>query len=195
KVRWLHGEAGGENLCLAGGVALNCVANGRILREGPFRRLFVQPAAGDSGGCLGAAALAHRQLAGRRPAGEALARVDLGPGIENAEIERILEAAGVPASDFREREPELVDAVAARIARGEVIGWVQGRMEHGPRALGKRSTLASRRSSPRSSAGPAARSWSTLRSTSRASRSSQPPRTRSSRRRTPGSTLSCSKIS
>ena len=142
KVRWLHGETGSENLCLAGGVALNCVANGRILREGPFRQLFVQPAAGDSGGCLGAAALAHRQLAGRRPAGETLARVDLGPRIENAEIERILEAAGVPASDFREREPELVDAVAARIARGEVIGWVQGRMEHGPRALGKRSILA-----------------------------------------------------
>lgn len=142
KARWLHGETGEEDLCMAGGVALNCVANGRILREGPFRRLFVQPAAGDSGGCLGAAALAHRQLTGSPPRGEALRRVDLGPSFSRAEIAAALAGAGLPAADFSGRETELLDAVAERLERRQIVGWFHGRMEHGPRALGNRSILA-----------------------------------------------------
>jgi carbamoyltransferase len=147
KVRYLHRRVGGENLCLAGGVALNCVANGRLLRDGPFRRLFVPPAPGDAGGALGAAALAHRQLAGegRRPARavQTLRHAFLGPRWSAEEVASLLAAAGLPTADFRGREAELVDAVAARLAAGEVVGWFQGAMEIGPRALGARSILAS----------------------------------------------------
>ncbi len=142
KVRWLHGVTGEDDLCLAGGVALNCVANGRIRREGPFKRLFVQPAAGDSGGCLGAAALAHRKLGGRAPGGAALRRVDLGPSFSHEEVAAVIAATGVPTTDYSGREPELLDAVAERLERHQIIGWFQGRMEHGPRALGNRSILA-----------------------------------------------------
>lgn len=142
KVRWLHGRAGAADLAMAGGVALNCVANGRIRREGPFARLFVQPAAGDAGGCLGAAALAHRELTGERPARPALADVRLGPRFAAGEVAALLAATGLPAADFRGREPELVAAVAERLARGEVVAWFRGAMEMGPRALGARSLLA-----------------------------------------------------
>ncbi len=142
KVRWLHGETGEDDLCMAGGVALNCVANGRIVREGPFRRLFVQPAAGDSGGCLGAAALANVQLGGRPFPREALRRVDLGPSFSPATIRAAIEAAGIPATDYSGREPEMLDAIAERLERYQIVGWFQGRMELGPRALGNRSILA-----------------------------------------------------
>src|SRR6185295_11971496 len=108
KARWLHDQTGEEDLCMAGGVALNCVANGRILREGPFRRLFVQPAAGDSGGCLGAAALANAQLGGAPIAREALRRVDLGPSFSPAEIAAMISGAGLPATDYSGREAELL---------------------------------------------------------------------------------------
>src|SRR5918992_4285947 len=126
---------------MAGGVALNVVANGRILREGPFERLFVQPAAGDSGGSLGAAALAHARLTGERPGGP-LRHVYLGPSWPAREIAALIEATGLSAHDFRGREAVLVEAVVDRLVKGEVIGWFHGAMELGPRALGARSLLA-----------------------------------------------------
>jgi carbamoyltransferase len=140
KARWLHERTGLPDLCMAGGVALNVVANGRILREGPFERLFVQPAAGDSGGCLGAAALAHVQLTGERP--EPLSHVYLGPRWSAEEIAGLLTATGIQAHDFRGREAELLEAVAVRLGRGQVVGWFHGPLELGPRALGGRSLLA-----------------------------------------------------
>ncbi|MDX1665306.1 MAG: carbamoyltransferase N-terminal domain-containing protein, partial [Candidatus Promineifilaceae bacterium] len=143
KVRYLAARVPSANLCMAGGVALNCVANGRLLREGPFARLFVQPAAGDAGGCLGAAALAHTRLAGGRPPLPALRHVYLGPAPAPGEIAALVAATGLPALDFRGREGALLEAVADRLAAGKVVGWFQGRMEFGPRALGARSILAS----------------------------------------------------
>ncbi|HEX5759529.1 MAG TPA: carbamoyltransferase N-terminal domain-containing protein [Thermoanaerobaculia bacterium] len=141
KVHWLHARTGARDLCMAGGVALNAVANGRILREAPFERLFVQPAAGDAGGCLGAAALAHAALAGGA-AVEPLRHVGLGPRWTADEVARFLAATGLPALDFRGREAELLAAVADRLAAGRVVGWFHGAMELGPRALGARSILA-----------------------------------------------------
>ncbi|MFL6234728.1 MAG: carbamoyltransferase [Thermoanaerobaculia bacterium] len=140
KARWLHERTGLPDLCMAGGVALNVVANGRILREGPFERLFVQPAAGDSGGCLGAAALAHVQLTGKRP--EPLRHVYLGPRWSADEIAGLLAATGIRAHDFRGREADLLEAVVDRLERDQVVGWFHGPLELGPRALGGRSLLA-----------------------------------------------------
>jgi carbamoyltransferase len=140
KARRLHERTGLPALCMAGGVALNVVANGRILREGPFERLFVQPAAGDSGGCLGAAALAHVKLAGERP--EPLRHVYLGPRWSSGEIAGLLAATGISGQDFRGREAELLEAVVDRLERGLVVGWFHGALELGPRALGARSLLA-----------------------------------------------------
>ena len=131
-----------ENLCMAGGVALNCVANGRILREGPFRRLFVQPAASDAGGALGAAAIAHVRRSGERPRQGRLAHAYLGPGFSADEVARLLAATSARALDFRGRTDELLEAVVDRLAAGKVVGWFHGRMEFGPRALGARSILA-----------------------------------------------------
>jgi carbamoyltransferase len=147
KARFLHGRTGARDLCFAGGVALNAVANGRIAREGPFERLFVPPAPGDAGGCLGAAALAHRELAGSWE-GLRLAPLDarMGPRFTPQEIASWLAASGLRAegvADHRGREGELVEEVARRLAAGEVVGWFHGRMEFGPRALGARSFLAS----------------------------------------------------
>ena len=126
---------------MAGGVALNCVANGRILREGPFRTLFVQPAAGDAGGSSGAAALAHLQRRTSVPV-RTLDHVYLGPGYSASEIAAMLEAAGVAACDYRGDEPGLIAATVDRLAAGQIVAWFQGRMEFGPRALGSRSILA-----------------------------------------------------
>ena len=146
KAEWLAGEVDSENLAMAGGVALNCVANGRLLRQGPFRRLFVQPAAGDAGGAVGAAALAHRRLAGSRPAtgapGAPLANVRLGPAWSGDEVADLVAATGFEHEDFRQRPGDLYDAVARRLVEGQVVGWFQGPMEFGPRALGGRSILA-----------------------------------------------------
>jgi carbamoyltransferase len=142
KARWLHERVPSPNLCLSGGVALNCVANGRILREGPFQRLFVQPAAGDAGGALGAAALAHAQLGGARPPRERLRDVYLGPSYAADEVAALLRALGVPGLDYRGREADLLEAVVDRLVAGRVIGWFHGAMEFGPRALGGRSILA-----------------------------------------------------
>ena len=141
KVGYLHRRTGLPDLCMAGGVALNVVANGRILREGSFERLFVQPAAGDSGGCLGAAALAPAKLTGVRPGGR-LPHIYLGPDWRTDEIAELLAATGLAAQDFRDREAELLEAVVDRLEAGKVIGWFHGPMELGPRALGARSLLA-----------------------------------------------------
>ena len=141
KVRWLHRETGLRSLCMAGGVALNAVANGRILREGPFERLYIQPAAGDAGGCLGAAALAHLELTGQPPA-EPMRHAFLGPSWTADEVGGILASTGLRYLDYRGREPELLEAVVDRLAGGKVVGWFHGRMEMGPRALGGRSLLA-----------------------------------------------------
>ena len=127
---------------MAGGVALNCVANRRILSEGPFRRLFVQPAAGDAGGCLGAAAPCRRKPGRPGVRRQSMEHVYLGPGYSTAEIANLLESAGLDHLDFRGREPDLLAWVAERLSEGQVAGWFQGRMEFGPRALGSRSILA-----------------------------------------------------
>jgi len=141
KVRYLHERVGSPNLCLAGGVALNCVANGRLLREGPFSKLFVQPAAGDSGGALGAAAIAYTRHTGRRLAG-AMEHVYFGPSFSSSDVATLLAATDLQYLDFRDRSDELLDAVADRLAAGQVIGFLHGRAEFGPRALGARSILA-----------------------------------------------------
>jgi carbamoyltransferase len=142
KVRYLKEQVDSDNLCLAGGVALNCVANGRIHREGPFKHLFIQPAAGDAGGCLGAAALAYQALTGERPQTKPLQHVFLGPDYSNDHIARFIAATGLPALDYRGREAVLLETVVERLTANEVVGWFQGRMEFGPRALGNRSILA-----------------------------------------------------
>jgi carbamoyltransferase len=127
---------------MAGGVALNCVANARVLREGPFEKLFVQPAAGDAGGCLGAAALAHVKLTGMAPGRERLEHAYYGPGFGSDEIASMLADSPADAQDFRGREAELLEATIDRLLEGKIVGWFQGRMEFGPRALGARSILA-----------------------------------------------------
>jgi carbamoyltransferase len=137
--RYLHRETGLRNLCLAGGVALNCVANGRIAREGPFEGIFVQPAAGDAGGALGVAAYLQHHVFGQ-PRGFIMRSAFLGPAYESEEIRAFLEVKGAV---FEEMDREaLLASTAAAIADQEVVGWFQGRMEFGPRALGARSILA-----------------------------------------------------
>jgi carbamoyltransferase len=142
KVSYLRTRVDTPNLCMAGGVALNCVANGRILREGPFERLFVQPAAGDAGGCLGAAALAQVKLSGERPAHGRLAHAYLGPRFTVEQVAEQIGSLGVAALDFRGREADLLEATVDRLLAGQVVGWFHGAMEFGPRALGARSLLA-----------------------------------------------------
>ena len=146
--RFLHAETGLKQLVLAGGVALNCVANGRLLREGPFDDLWVQPAAGDAGGALGAALFVWYQLLDRprRPDGHDTQQGSfLGPRFDSDDVERVLNRAGAPGRRFDD-EAELLDHVAALLADGKVVGWFQGRMEFGPRALGARSILGDPRS-------------------------------------------------
>jgi carbamoyltransferase len=141
--RTVQKETGMENLCLAGGVALNCVGNGKILRDGPFKRLYIQPAAGDAGGALGVAQLIwHRHLKQSRtvvPGKDSMKGAYLGPGYSDAEIESFLTQAGAVYHRF-ERQP-LLERVAQLLADGKIIGWFNGRMEFGPRALGARSII------------------------------------------------------
>ncbi len=140
--RAIHSETSERALCLAGGVALNCVANGRVLREGPFDRLWIQPAAGDAGGAVGAALFAWhaRHDASRRPRlPDGMHGAYLGPAVDDDAAAGFLAAEGLP---FERIEPAaLAGRVAGLIADGAVVGWVQGRMEFGPRALGNRSIL------------------------------------------------------
>jgi carbamoyltransferase len=147
--RHVHQQTGCANLCLAGGVALNCVANGRLLREGPFDRLWIQPAAGDAGGALGAALYAWHQYKGEpRPVctGQDRQRGSyLGPHYTSEAIRAFLDAGGYPYTHFEDPHA-LTSAVAGLLADEKVIGWLQGPMEFGPRALGGRSILGDPRS-------------------------------------------------
>jgi carbamoyltransferase len=142
KVRYLHGIAPSDNLCMAGGVALNVVANSRCLNEGPFKHLFVQPAAGDAGGCLGAAAVAHVRRTGTRPCQQRLRQIYLGPANDSDETWKALNSSGVSFKDYRGNTPGLLEHVVDRLVEGKVVAWVSGRMEFGPRSLGARSILA-----------------------------------------------------
>jgi len=136
-----------RNLCLAGGVALNCVANGHILRDGQFENVWVQPAAGDAGGALGAALAAYYQHHGapRAVSPNTMRGSYLGPSFEQQETERRLRMAGARFSVCR-TDDELLERCSTSIAEGQAVGWFQGRMEFGPRALGARSILGDARS-------------------------------------------------
>jgi carbamoyltransferase len=147
--RSLAAETGQRKLCLAGGVALNCVANGKIAREGIFEDLWIQPAAGDAGGALGAALAVWYQYLGQpRIASpnrrDAMEGAYLGPAFSQAEIERRLTDAGAVFTVLD--DDNLVETCAGALAEGKALGWHQGRMEFGPRALGARSILADPRS-------------------------------------------------
>jgi carbamoyltransferase len=146
--RTAHRLSGSDNLCLAGGVALNCVGNGRLLREGPFRRIWIQPAAGDAGGALGAALLSwhrhHQQPRHVTPGRDSMRGAYLGPRFTEREIVAFLESVGAVYSRV---EPEQIShCVASLLAQEKVVGWFSGRMEFGPRALGARSILGDPRS-------------------------------------------------
>jgi carbamoyltransferase len=146
--RHVQRETGETNLVLAGGVALNCVGNGRLLREGPFKEIWIQPAAGDAGGALGAALFAWYSYLGNPRTVDGTRDMQqgsyLGPAYDDAAIERFLSERGIPAR--RLERQELPDTVAGLIAAGKVIGWFQGRLEFGPRALGARSIIGDARS-------------------------------------------------
>jgi len=136
---WLHEQTGAENLCMAGGVALNCVMNARIRDHGPFRNVWVQPAAGDAGTALGAALWTDRQQSGRTDRRWRMDHAFLGPAYDDAAIEEFLQQAKLR---YR-RVDNIAEAAADLLAQNQVLGWFQGRMEFGPRALGARSILAS----------------------------------------------------
>ena len=146
--RTLAEETGERRLCLAGGVALNCVTNGKILRDGRFDEIWIQPAAGDAGGAVGAALLGHHLLGGgpRRPpaSGDGMAGSYLGPKFGQDEIERRLSVLGA-RYDVADDE-DVLETTADALADGSAVGWFQGRMEFGPRALGNRSILGDPRS-------------------------------------------------
>jgi carbamoyltransferase len=138
--RALHAETGLDRLCMAGGVALNSVANGRVLRETPFRELFIQPAAGDGGGAMGAALFAYHTLLGK-PRHAVLEHAYLGEAHDAGRVRKFLDESGITYERFPDEE-RLVDFVVESLAAGKVVGWSQGRFEWGPRALGNRSILA-----------------------------------------------------
>ncbi len=141
-------ETGERNLCLAGGVALNCVANGKLLRDGCFENIFIQPAAGDAGGALGAALAAyhhHEDRPRKASAGrDAMKGAYLGPSYTQSEIETRLSAASAKFSVVDDEA--LIEETARALAAGQAVGWRQGRLEFGPRALGASSILADPRS-------------------------------------------------
>ncbi|WP_295640431.1 carbamoyltransferase [uncultured Methylibium sp.] len=144
--RSLRKETGIDKLCLAGGVALNCVANGKVLRDGAFEHIYIQPAAGDAGGALGAALVGyHLQMDQPRPSrGEGMRGSYLGPNFAQADIESRLRAAGAKFESLD--DGALVAACAGDLSEGKALGWFQGRMEFGPRALGNRSIIGDPRS-------------------------------------------------
>jgi carbamoyltransferase len=146
--RHVHAETGMKKLCLAGGVALNCVGNGRILREGPFDDLWIQPAAGDAGGALGVALFIWHQLLGKPRTVQSRDSQHgslLGPQFTEQAVRQFLDGTGATYRTFSDDE-SLCDFVADQLAREKVVGWMQGRMEFGPRALGSRSILGDARS-------------------------------------------------
>ena len=145
--RSLADKTGARNLCLAGGVALNCVANGKVLRDGKFDRIWIQPAAGDAGGAVGAALAAFHQFKGEPRSvapSDAMSGAFLGPEFSQAEIERRLGAAGARFAVLAEEK--MVEATAKALSDQLAVGWFQGRMEFGPRSLGARSILGDPRS-------------------------------------------------
>jgi len=145
--RTVHEELGNPNLCLAGGVALNCVANGRLLREGPFEHIWVQPAAGDAGGAVGAALAVWHQYEGKPRTvngGDTMFGSYLGPRANDDDIRSYLESVG--ANYEKLADEDLFDRLARVLADENVLGWFQGRMEFGPRALGGRSIIGDPRS-------------------------------------------------
>jgi carbamoyltransferase len=144
----VHRETGMKNLCLAGGVALNCVGNGKILREGPFENIWIQPAAGDAGGALGCALFTwHRYLGKERKADNKKDMQNasyLGPEFSDSTIRKFLESNNIPYTYYG--DDELFVTTAKLLAEENVIGWFQGKMEFGPRALGARSIIGDARS-------------------------------------------------
>jgi len=147
-VKHVHRQTGMKNLVLAGGVALNCVGNGRILREGPFDNIWIQPAAGDAGGALGAALFVWYQLLGNERKADGHDRQQaslLGPAYSNEQIRLFLDSVNARYHSYQDPE-QLFDKAADLINQEKVIGWFQGRMEFGPRALGNRSIIGDARS-------------------------------------------------
>jgi carbamoyltransferase len=147
--RSVRAETGQRNLCLAGGVALNCVANGKILREGIFDNIWVQPASGDAGGALGAALVGYhtyfdRPRVARASGPDGMHGSYLGPAYDDESIAMALTKAG--AKFVLLEQDAVLDATAQALADGKAVGWMQGRMEYGPRALGARSILGDPRS-------------------------------------------------
>jgi carbamoyltransferase len=136
--RYVHKETGLKNLCMAGGVALNCVANGRVIRETPMKNLFVQPAAGDAGGAVGVAHYLYNTI-DQKPRSPGWTHAYLGPAYSDAEIASYLDGIGAKYTTLP--DGELVTRTARLLSEKNVIGWFQGRMEFGPRALGGRSIL------------------------------------------------------
>jgi len=140
--RTLHAETGMSKLCLAGGVALNCVANGRVLREGPFDEIWIQPAAGDAGGAIGAASLAWHDYGGAPRTSNGSDRMRgsfLGPSFDSSAIRGQLDEYGAVYSEIA--DDELLPRLAEILENGDIVGWFGGRMEFGPRALGGRSII------------------------------------------------------
>jgi carbamoyltransferase len=146
--RSLAREHGLDNLCLAGGVALNCVANGKLLRDGAFKNIWVQPAAGDAGGALGAALAVWHQFLGQERTVDGrhdlMEGALLGPGFAQADVESRLAKAGAHFTVVSDED--VIEKTASSLAAGDAVGWMQGRMEFGPRALGARSVLGDPRS-------------------------------------------------
>jgi carbamoyltransferase len=136
---WLHRETRADDLCMAGGVALNCVLNARVRDKGPFRNVWVQPAAGDAGTALGAALLVDRAAAGAQGRRWHMEHAYWGPGFGDEEIEQFLRQARLPYA----KPSSIAHAAAELLAQDRIVGWFQGRMEFGPRALGARSVIAS----------------------------------------------------
>jgi carbamoyltransferase len=146
--RSLAAETGAQNLCLAGGVALNCVSNGKILRDGRFKNIWIQPAAGDAGGAIGAALAAYHieldQPRVSRTSGDGMSGAFLGPAFDDEDTAQRLDAVG--ARYKRLTDAQAIERTAQALAGGQAVGWFSGRMEFGPRALGGRSILADPRS-------------------------------------------------
>jgi carbamoyltransferase len=142
-LRALHQRTGQKSLCLAGGVAFNCVANGKIFEETPFERVFVQPAAGDAGLAVGAAFYVHHQTLGQ-PRKFVMEHAYWGPGFSDAQVRSAIESSSLKSPEYQIRElaeEELARETANLIAAGNIVGWFQGRAEWGPRALGNRSIV------------------------------------------------------
>jgi carbamoyltransferase len=142
-LRKLHKQTGQSDLCLAGGVAFNCVANGKIFEETPFKRVYVQPAAGDAGLSVGAAFYVHHQILGQ-PRKFAMDHAYWGPGFSDSQIHAAIENSSLAGSDYHVRtlpEEQVAKETARHISEGKIVGWFQGRAEWGPRALGNRSIV------------------------------------------------------